>query len=252
MPNSEKKIGLAFGGGAVLGASHLGVLRALDEYDIRVDMVAGTSIGAFVAALHAFGRTWEEIKDMVHDLEWLDVYRISLSKYALLTNEKLGALLTESIGSVRLEEAPIPLAVVATDIVNGEKVVITQGSVADAVMASSCIPGVFEPVEVDGRLLVDGGVVENVPLTPLRDMGADFLVGAQLSTTPRERPDNIVQVLVNSFLFALKVATDLQVEEADLILRPDLTEFSMFDTSQVEKLIDVGYEEAKAKLGQLR
>lgn len=252
MPNSEKKIGLAFGGGAVLGASHLGVLRALDEYDITVDMVTGTSIGAFVAALHAFGRTWEEIKDMVHDLKWLDVYRISLSKYALLSNEKLGALLTDSIGYVRLEEAAIPVAVVATDIANGEKVVLTKGSVADAVMASSCIPGVFEPVEIDGRLLVDGGVVENVPLTPLREMGADLLVGAQLSTTPREKPDNIVEVLVNSFLFALKAATDLQVEEADLVLRPDLSEFSMFDTSQVEKLIDVGYEEAKARLGQLR
>jgi NTE family protein len=119
-------------------------------------------------------------------------------------------------------------------------------------MASSCIPGVFEPVEIDGRLLVDGGVVENVPLTPLREMGADFLIGAQLSTTPREKPDNIVQVLVNSFIFALKAATEVQIGEADMILRPDLTDFSMFDTSQVDKLIDVGYEEAKAKLEQLR
>lgn len=158
-----KKIGLALGGGAVLGAAHVGVLRALDEQNIKINYITGTSIGALVAALFAFGKTWKEIELIALELKWLDITSITLSKYALLTNEKLGELLIKHIGNRNIEDSEIPLAFITTDISNGEKIVLNKGPVTTAVMASTCIPGIFKPIEIDGKMLVDGGIAENVP-----------------------------------------------------------------------------------------
>ena len=173
----NRKIGLALGGGAVLGAAHVGVLRALEEFDISINCVAGTSIGAFISAFFAFNKHWTEIKEITLDLNWLDISALSLSKMGLLSNEKLGKLITEHIGDVNFAKADIPIAMISTDISNGEKIILKEGKVADAVMASTCIPGIFIPLEIGNKLLVDGGIVENVPITPLKEMGADFVIG---------------------------------------------------------------------------
>ncbi|MBN1333419.1 MAG: patatin-like phospholipase family protein, partial [Synergistales bacterium] len=122
------KTGLALGGGAVLGAAHIGVLQALEEHDISFSYLAGTSIGAFISAFLAFGRSWEEIKEIVKDLNWLDISGISLSQFGLLSNKKLGRIIQENLGDVNLEDAPIPVVMVATDITTGEKVVLKKGN----------------------------------------------------------------------------------------------------------------------------
>src|SRR6056297_1172026 len=166
----NKKIGLALGGGAVLGAAHIGVLKALKEHDIQICFVSGTSIGAFVAAFVAFGKTWKEIEEIAKDLNWLDVTSISLFQSGLLSNKKMVELIANHIGDVNIEDANIPAAMIATDITTGKKIVINKGKVAQAVMASTCIPGIFAPVEIGDKLLVDGGIVENVPITPLEKM----------------------------------------------------------------------------------
>ncbi len=244
-----KKVGLALGGGAVLGAAHIGVLKALEEKGIGADLVSGTSVGSFIGALYAFGMNWEKIDAVAGDLKWLDVSRISISQYGLLSNSKLGDLIEEFLGDVTFEDSPIPLAVVATDISNGEEVVLGKGSVAQAVMASSCIPGIFVPVEIEGRLLVDGGVVENVPIAPLQSMGAEFIIAVDLNSGRKvERPHNIVDVLLRSFHFLRKSATRLQTEEADILILPDLTDFNMYDMDQAGDLFKAGYEEASRML----
>ncbi|MDO9508566.1 MAG: patatin-like phospholipase family protein [Thermovirgaceae bacterium] len=245
----NRKIGLALGGGAVLGAAHIGVLKALKENDVSIACLAGTSVGAFVGAFCAFGMEWEEIDKIARDLKWLDVSRVSISQYGLLSNRKLGDLIIEHVGDVSFDQAKIPLAMVATDITTGEKVVLREGSVASAVMASSCIPGIFVPVEMDGRLLVDGGIVENVPLTPLQEMGADLIIGVDLNSGRRdERPQNIVEVLLRSFNFMLASATRLQTEEADILIQPDLSGFNMYDMDQEGDLFEAGYLEAMKML----
>ena len=144
----NKKIGLALGGGAVLGAAHIGVLKALKEHDISISYVSGTSIGAFVSAFLAFEKTWEEIEEIAKDLNWLDISGMSLSQFGLLSNKKLGKLIEEYIGDVNFEEAKIPVAMIATDITSGDKVVLDKGNIAQAVMASTCISGIFVPVEI--------------------------------------------------------------------------------------------------------
>lgn len=245
----KKNVGLALGGGAVLGAAHIGVLKALDEYDIKFTHVTGTSIGAFVAAYVAFGKGWEEIREFASEMKWIDVTGISLSKYALLSNEKLGDLIEEHIGEKDIEDADIPLAMVATDIKNGEKVVLKKGSVAKAVMASTCIPGIFKPVEIDDRLLVDGGVVENVPIKTLKDLGGKKVIGVDLNAQHSYGdPENILDVILNSFHYTMQAAARLQREEADLIIAPDLSEFNRSNMDQVEDLMEKGYKDAKKQL----
>jgi NTE family protein len=241
----NRKIGLALGGGGALGAAHIGVLKAMDELNLRGGCISGTSAGALVASLYAFGKGWEEIAEIAGHIKWMEISKLSLSQYGLLSNEKLGALIGENIGHVRIEDAEVPLAIVATDIATGDEVVLYKGDVAKAVMASTCIPGIYVPVEMEGRVLVDGGIVENVPVSPLQKMGADFIIGVDLNAGQRRnKPKNIVEVLLRSFDFTLKAATRLQTEWADLVIAPDLTGFSMYDMNKTDDLFEEGYKAA--------
>ncbi len=252
-PDKALSIGLALGGGAVLGAAHVGVLRALDELAIRTGALSGTSIGSFIAALHAFGMGWREIEEVADELDWFDLTGLTLSQFGLLSNKKFGRLVRELLGKRRIEESPLPLAIVATDIGSGEKVVLKNGDVAEAVMASSCIPAVFRPVEIDGRMLVDGVLMENVPLSPLQEQGirpvvcVDLMGGHIFS-----RPDTIVDLLLNAFYSTLKTTTAMQIEEADLKIAPDLGAFSLVDTRRIPELIEVGYRDSLPLLKRLK
>ena len=248
--NGKKRtIGLALGGGSVLGAAHIGVLRSLQELDIEISAVAGTSIGAMIGAFFAFGKGWEEIRDFALELDWLDVSKISLSKYGLLSNKKMGSRAGDFLGEVSFEEASIPLRIVACDIATGERVVFSEGEVATAIMASSCVPAIFKPVKSDGKLLVDGGIVENVPISPLKEMDLDMIIGVDLNAKHSyKKPDSILDVVLNALDITLMNATQLQTKEADLLITPDLSDFNMIDTDQTEKLIEKGYQESKPVL----
>ncbi|MCD6234379.1 MAG: patatin-like phospholipase family protein [Candidatus Marinimicrobia bacterium] len=242
----KKRIGLALSGGAVLGAAHVGVLRALQEHDISVDFVSGTSIGAFIAAFVAAGKTWEEIEEIAKRLKWLDVSGISLPQMGLLSNKKMGKLLKETLGDITFEKAQIPAAMIATDIVNGEKVILKEGDIASAVMASTCIPGIFAPVKREGHLLVDGGVLENVPITPLQDFGADMIIAVDLIAHHYiQEPDNIVEVLLNTFDFMITNASRMYTNQADILITPNLSGASRVNMNQIPELIEIGYETAK-------
>ncbi len=244
-----KKIGLALGGGAVLGAAHVGVLKAIKELDIEISYVAGTSIGAFAAAFHAFGKTPAEIEEIALKLTWMDISGISLFRNGLLSNEKLGDLISEYIGDEKIENAKIPLALITTDISTGKKVILKKGDVAKGVMASTCLPGIFIPVEMNDVTLVDGGIVENVPIDTVKKMGADYVIGVDLNAKNKyEKPNNILDVIMNSFHFTLKAAAQSQTENADLLITPDLSKFNMADTSQVKDLIEQGYKDSKKLL----
>ncbi len=237
-----KKTGLAFGGGAVLGAAHVGVIRALSELHISVSMVSGTSIGAFIAALYAFGKSWQEIRDIAFDLDWLDLSGLVLSQYGLLSNKKFGDIVTELLGHKNIEDASIPLSMVATNIGTGKKVVFTEGDVAQAVMASSCIPGIFRPVDYLGSLLVDGMLMENVPVSPLIESGAESVICVDLLAHHAfKKPDNIIGLLLNAFYSTITNTTAIQISSVDLCISPDLSQFNLIDFDQVPDILDAGY-----------
>ena len=240
-----KTIALALGGGAVLGAAHVGVLRALTELDITVSMISGTSIGAFIASLYAFGKSWQEIRAIVFDLDWLDMTSLALSQYGLLSNRKIAGIVGALLGDKNIEDAPIPLSIVATDIGTGKKVILAKGDVALAVMASSCIPGLFKPVEWAGSLLVDGVLMENVPVSPLVESGAESIVCVDLlARRVFKKPEHIIDLLLNAFYSTISNMTALQIDVADLSILPDLSNFSLIDTAQIPDIMEAGYRAA--------
>lgn len=243
--------GLALGGGAILGAAHIGILRAFEERGIKIDFISGTSIGALIAALYAFGKTTDEIEEIALQLKWLDISSFKLSKLSLFSNKALGDIVENILGDVDITDAAIPLAIVACDIKTGEKVTLTEGSVSQAVMASASLPGIYSPVEIDGRMLVDGGIAENVPVSAIQDFGADTLIAADLSAKAKyNEPNDVFDVISNAISIAIDNNTKSRSKPADLLITPDLTAKSRTNTdpAEVRHLIEIGYQEALAQL----
>ncbi len=249
----KPRLGLALSGGATRGLAHIGVLKALEDNGIKPDYLSGTSIGAFAAALYAFGITIEEIRDMGRGMSPVSVSKLKLSRYALFSNEELGRLIQFKIGRARIEEALIPLAIMTADIGTGEKVVLRMGEVAPAVMASNAVPGIYRPISIDGRMLVDGGIVEDVPISPLRPMGAEIVVAVNLSAEREYRtPSDIIDILLNAFDIAIDEDTKVQVRAADVLIEPKLSHFRRMDVSQIDDLIAEGYRAAAASVEKIR
>jgi NTE family protein len=246
----KKKVGLALGGGVVLGAAHIGVLQAVEELGIEVDIITGTSIGAFIAALYAFGKPWEVIEAIATDLEWVDMASLALTQYGLLSNHKLGDIMLDIIGDVRFDEARIPLGMVASNVVTGERVKLVEGPVGKSVMASSCIPGIFTPVNIGGNMLIDGGLLENVPIMLAREMGADRVIAVDLFTESHSHrtPENLVDLLMNTYYAAMRYAVRPFNELADVVITPDLSDFNLLNTDQIPALTRAGYLAAKEQL----
>ncbi|HQV33320.1 MAG TPA: patatin-like phospholipase family protein, partial [Calditrichia bacterium] len=193
-------LGLALSGGAARGIAHIGVLQAFKENGIIPDFLAGTSIGSLVAGLFAFGIPVADILNQAEALSWTKISSLNIPRTGFLSNRILGEIVESQLGKVNIEDSPIPLAIVTTDISNGERVVLREGSLSEAIKASSCIPGIFTPVSINGRLLVDGFLVENVPLSPLREMGAQITVGVNLGALRDYRePDGIIDIMMNAF-----------------------------------------------------
>jgi len=185
------------------------------------------------------------IRDIAFDLDWLDLSGLVLSEYGLLSNKKFGGIVTELLGHKNIEDALIPLSIVATDIGTGKKVVFSEGDVALAVMASSCIPGIFRPVDYFGALLVDGVLMENVPVSPLIESGAESIICVDLlAHHAYKKPENIIGLLLNAFYSTITNTTAIQIASVDLCISPDLSQFNLIDFNQVPDILDAGYDAA--------
>lgn len=250
---ARPSLGIALGGGAVKGAVHIGVLKALQEAELPVDFISGTSIGAMVGTLYAFGKEPEEIADLAKDMNWLDITSYTFSKFGILSNKAIRKIMIKEIGDVNLEDSPIPLAIIAADVSTGDRVVFKKGSAADAVMASTCIPGVFVPVQLDGRLLVDGGIVEQVPISSLRNMGADYILGIDLSGAQKlQKPKGIIDVILNSIEIAVRHQAMLHTEDADAVISLDVRQHGRPGEANVTRLVEEGYKAARENLERIR
>lgn len=250
-----RALGLALGGGAVLGFAHIGLLEALDEADIRIDRIAGTSAGAIAAALYAFGVKPERAMELLSPLTWRKISGFSRNSMGLLSNEPVAELLGDELGDVRIENASIPLAIVAADIHTGERVVLTDGPLDKAVRASAAIPGIYTPVEIDDRVLVDGGIVENVPVQAVRDLGADVVVAATLGDAlDFDKVRTLLGVLTNAFLITVNTATRLalELERADVVIEPDLEPHNHWDMKQRNALLEKGHQAGDEAVPELR
>jgi NTE family protein len=246
------KVGLALGGGSALGLAHIGVLKAFREHNVPIHCISGTSAGAIAAACQAFGISIEEMMDQAKNLSWFSLSKFSYSRMGLTTTKMIGTLIKDVIGDVNIEDAKIPLAIVAADLETGEPVVFTKGNLAEAIMASVSIPGLFVPPEIDGRQLVDGGVVENLPLSPLIAMGAELKIGVNLARwRSYKKPTNLIGVMLNAMDMMTHKQTNLAAKTADIAIEPRLEGFSPSDFKKRDELIDAGYQAAIHVMPQL-
>ncbi len=251
----EAKFGLALGGGFIHGMAHLGVLGVLEENGLTPGWLAGTSAGAIAAAFAAFGVSASEAEEALAELGWGSMTRARpLGQFAFATNEGLEEILVRALGDVRIEDSEIPLGVVATDINTGDRVLLDQGPVATAVRASCCVPGLYQPVEIDGRLLVDGALVENVPARAAREMGAPLVAAVSLGfEIPFQPVKNLMQVMSNALVIAVNSQMRFEIlTEADLLIDPDLEGLSKVRARDRAAIVEAGRRRAEEALPALQ
>jgi len=184
MPDKLRKIGLALGSGSARGWSHIGVIRGLQEANIAIDIVCGSSIGALVGGAFAAGKL-DEAEKLIRGLAWSDVLgfmEVPIPRSGIINSEKIAEYLRARIGDPNIEDLPIPFAAVATDLTSGQEVWIRQGSLIEAIRASISMPGMFTPCFRDGRLLVDGGLINPVPVSLCRSLGANTVIAVNPNT----------------------------------------------------------------------
>jgi NTE family protein len=247
------KVGLALSGGSALGISHIGAIKALSEHKIPIDCVSGTSAGAIAAVGVAFGVPIKKMIGISKQLSWEAVSEFGYSKFGLNSNEPVSDVIREMIGRARIEDARIPLAIVATNIDTGEKVIFRRGSVAEAVMASTCLPGLFIPVKIKGKKLVDGGLVENLPLSPLKKMGAEVRIGVDLGhwrTYPKTK--NVIDVISNSYSILIKPQCMMKDQDVEVLIEPHLEKFTSSDFDKIDALMEAGYRATKLSIPDIR
>lgn len=247
-------IGLALGGGFARGFAHLGVLRVLEQNDISVSHIAGTSVGSILGAAYASGAPLSRIISTCSNLRFRDIARWKVSRLGLASNQRLGELIARVFDSTRFEDLRIPLAVVATDLATGDPVVFTQGNLVDAIRSSCAFPGLFEPVEIGTRCLADGGLVAQVPTVAARQLGATTVLGVSVGIQDgrRDAPTNIFQVVARAVSAAQKHQLESWEKHADLVLRPDVHTLAWDDFERAEEAISAGELAAKRALPRLR
>lgn len=182
-PGRRPKIGLALGSGSARGLAHLGVIRAIEDAGIKVDFVAGTSMGAFVGAIFASGNLGRLAADFL-DFDWKNIISLLdpvFPRSGLIDGQKIAGFVRAHVPSANIEGLSIPFHAVATDIMDGKEVIISTGDLIEAVRASIAVPGIFTPVRSNGRILVDGGLVNPVPVSTVRAMGADLVIAVDLN-----------------------------------------------------------------------
>lgn len=243
------KIGLALGGGLSRGLAHIGVLKVLHEAKIPLHCIAGTSMGSVIASLYACGmnlKMMEKISRRISRSNWID---FTLPKMGLVAGEKLEQLVYLLTGRRKIEETALPLAVVATDLLTGKRVVFHRGLIAKTVRASCSIPGIFNPVEMEEKLLVDGGVLDRVPVEAVREMGADLVIGVDVSHFVDDYPiHHIFDVLSKTIDIMSREIATYRVQEANLLITPDLRDIAPFQFSQAEETVTRGAEAARRAL----
>lgn len=247
------KIGLALGGGAAKGIAHIGVLQAFEEEQLTISYISGTSVGALVASYYAFGKPIDEILSIGETLNLKSIVNFTFAKRGLFTTDAIKDMVHRDLGDVNIEQANIPLAICTADIETGEQVVFRQGNLADAICASMAVPGLFVPVQMGKRLLVDGGIIENVPISPLEKMGAGIIIAIDLNGVKKYvHPNNTLDVVSNAINIGMDLKTREQLKKADLKVSLDLSHYNRTNNAdRVQELVFEGYLPMKRKMKRL-
>lgn len=254
------KLGFALGSGGSRGVAHIGFLQAMEEIGVKPDFISGSSMGSVVGACYAAGMSVEEMKNAVFELKALDILDLSgnaLRNQALFKSKKMRAQLDLYLGEKTFEDLKIPFSCVAVDLVDGEEAVFDKDRlVAECVQASSSIPGVFRPVKMDDKLLVDGGLRNRLPIAAVKKMGADKVVAVDVLGQLRrvEKPFNIFSVMFRMVDIYDTQITELKLKEnpPDVLVVPDMGDMSQYKIKDLEKAFEAGYAAGMANADKIK
>lgn len=249
--NGKKKlkIGLALGAGAARGLAHIGILEVLERNNISIDIITGTSIGSLIGGIYAAGVPLKYIKGFAYELDWDHLTDLTFPRQGLIKGQKLLSFLEIITGSKNIEELNIPYAAIACDIEQGKHIVIKEGSLAGAIRASTAIPGIYAPFAHQGRLLVDGGVLDKVPVSTAYQMGAELVIAVDVGTkVVKRKTENVFDILFNTFDIMQKELDKYRELKADVIIRPELDDCGSFELNQAAYCIKKGGKAAQEAL----
>ena len=249
------RIGLALGGGAARGFAHVGVIQVLEEAGIRPSLVAGTSAGSLVAAIYASGKNGTQLQQIAESMEEAAItdWTLPIFNRGMLRGEALARYVNGQVNSRLIEDMPMPLGIVATDLNSGIDTVFQRGDTGTAVRASSAVPAVFQPVKISGREYVDGGLVSPVPVRAARKMGAELVIAVDISSPPEGNlAGGTLEILLQTFAIMGKSINTFELGDADVVVRPLLTGISSADFGSRKKSIEAGRQAMLKALPQLR
>jgi NTE family protein len=249
---SRKKVGLALSGGAARGIAHIGVIQVLERAKIEVDCVAGTSAGSVVGAAYAAGIGGDRLAEMALAIHWRDFARRVWPRTGFVSFAPLESYIAKVAGDLTFADLTIPYAAVAAELDTGQPVILQEGRVAPAIRASCSVPGLVTPMELDGRLLVDGGVVNNLPISVVRDLGADIVIAVDLIGPLGRRPKGIGEILTVTLETLLARAADDPATADVYILIPVRGFRSFYRLSAGKQLIAAGRHAAEEVLPAIR
>ena len=240
----SRRVGIALGGGSIHGIAHLGVLKAFAETGLKIQFIAGTSAGAIVGVLAAAQLPLGQIELIARRIEWPGMLNLSWSGKGLMQNANLRSSIDTALGGRRLEQLPLPFGAIATDVATGERVIIRRGPAGAAVSASCSIPVIFEPVKIDGRDLVDGGLTEPVPVIAVREMGAEVVIGVDVAFRPSEEPfQGLTGVAFQTMHIMGNALINEQIRRADVAIRMNVHQL-IGKVNSHDQLIAAGYAAA--------
>lgn len=255
VPKPPPKIGLALGGGAARGFAHVGVIQVLEENGIKPNLVTGTSAGSLVAAIYASGKNGAQLQRVAETMEEAAIadWTLPIFSRGMLRGDALAKYVNGQVGSKLIEELPMPLGIVATDLNTGNDVLFQRGDTGTAVRASSSVPAVFQPVKISGREYVDGGLVSPVPVAAARRMGADFVIAVDISTPPEgSLTGGTLDILLQTFSIMGKSINRFELREADVVVRPALQGVSSADFGARKRAIEAGRQAMLKMIPELK
>ncbi len=236
------KTGLVLSGGGARGICHLGVIKALEELNVKVDFISGTSAGSITGCLYSYGYKPDEVLEMITTASFAKTIRLAWNRMGLLSLEGLRQLLVRHIHEDRFESLKIPVTIAATEIRKGKIEYFTQGELIPAILASCCVPAVFNPVQHNGGLYVDGGILDNLPVKAIHNQ-CDFIIGSHCNFIRADVDlKNFRSVIERSLLMAISGNTTVSKTLCNVLIEPpDVGKYSGFDLSKAKEIFEIGY-----------
>lgn len=251
--NDQHELGIAFGGGGVRGFMHLGVLIALEEEGIKPDVVSGTSAGSIAATLYASGMSLKEMEVAIEKVGMSDIADFVFSSKGLVNGKRLSEWINSQMNYDDLSEMPIPVAVTATNMTTKKTVLIRSGNPGHAVQTSSTIPGAFVPVEVNGDILVDGGVFSVIPVYTARKLGASKVIAVDIYCHNQPKPEvSASKITLAAFRMQSCRLSQQELNSADIIIAPNYEPTGSAAFDEKKKAIEAGYKATKQAMPEIK